>query len=64
MELVIVLSIALVTPTVIIIVYKYSKDCYNYFNRRTSKFKFKQYAFADPIKAVASILFGFNQEQL
>ena len=41
MELVIVLSIALIAPTVVIIVYKYSKDCYNYLNRRTSKFKFK-----------------------
>ena len=41
MELVIVLSIALIAPTLSIIVCKYTKDCYNYFNRRTSKFKFK-----------------------
>ena len=37
----IVLSIALITPTAIIIVYKYSKDVYNCLNRRTSRFKFK-----------------------
>ena len=41
MELVIVLSIALIIPTLSIIVCKYTKDIYNCINRRTSKFKFK-----------------------
>ena len=41
MEITIILTIALIAPTVCIIVYKYSKDCYNCLNRRTSKFKFK-----------------------
>ena len=41
MELVIVVSIALITPTVLIILYTYGKKCYNGINKRTSKFKFK-----------------------
>jgi len=41
MELVIVLSIAFIIPTLSIIVCKYTKDIHNCINRRTSKFKFK-----------------------
>ena len=41
MELAITIAVVLITPTVVIIVYKYSKDLYNCINRRTSKFKFK-----------------------
>ena len=41
MELAITVAVVLIAPTVVIIVYKYSKDLYNCLNRRTSKFKFK-----------------------
>lgn len=41
MELVIVVSIALITPTALIILFRYGKKCYNGVNKRTSKFKFK-----------------------
>lgn len=41
MELVIVVSISLITPTALIILYTYGKKCYNGVNKRTSKFKFK-----------------------
>jgi len=41
MELVITITVVLITPTLVIILYKYSKDLYNCLNRRTSKFKFK-----------------------
>ena len=41
MELIIVISIAFIIPTLSVIVYKYTKDIYNCLNRRTSKFKFK-----------------------
>jgi len=41
MELVIILTISFMIPTLSVIVCKYTKDIYNCMNRRTSKFKFK-----------------------
>jgi len=41
MELVIILTISFMIPTLSVIIYKYTKDIYNCMNRRTSKFKFK-----------------------
>ena len=41
MELVIVVSISLITPTALIILFRYGKKCYNGVNKRTSQFKFK-----------------------